>query len=474
MPWYDANFAYKKALVIPRANVSGGSDLLDFPLLVSITSNDLKLIGNNGLLLSSSGYDILFTDGKETRELPFEVESYDGTNGILLCWVRVPVVSASADTVIYLYFGNPTITSYQAQASNVWESHYHGVWHLGNGTTLSLSDSTSNGNTGTNKNGSTAVTGEINGGVSFDGSTQYLDMHDPANGSLDFGTGDFTLEAWFYEPTLPSAIDAIINKGADGIGAGYGLQISASNQIQAAIQGASGTDQKVTGPTISAATWYHVVASFPRNDQAYLYLNGALVASAAYASGNTSSVSSTSLCNIGRKTNGTAHYGGSIDEVRVSASARSAGWVATEYLNQSSPSTFLIVGQTIPKSGTLPVPLLLKSGVTTFQTSADFLNIGSLGAKFTFSITQLGSTETFTFAVLGKDVTSGQYKTIASFAGIGLGSTVLTLSPFLPPSSTVANVALPRVFQVQVTPSTSDSASYTVGMSLLAGSQKGV
>jgi methylaspartate ammonia-lyase len=36
--------------------------------------------------------------------------------------------------------------------------------------------------------------------------------------------------------------------------------------------------------------------------------------------------------------------GGTLDEVRVSSTARSAGWIATEYNNQSSPSTFYTVG----------------------------------------------------------------------------------------------------------------------------------
>jgi hypothetical protein len=33
-----------------------------------------------------------------------------------------------------------------------------------------------------------------------------------------------------------------------------------------------------------------------------------------------------------------------LDEVRISSVARSAGWIATEYANQHSPSTFYSVG----------------------------------------------------------------------------------------------------------------------------------
>jgi MSHA biogenesis protein MshQ len=33
-----------------------------------------------------------------------------------------------------------------------------------------------------------------------------------------------------------------------------------------------------------------------------------------------------------------------VDEVRISSTARSAGWIATEYSNQNAPSTFLAIG----------------------------------------------------------------------------------------------------------------------------------
>jgi hypothetical protein len=38
------------------------------------------------------------------------------------------------------------------------------------------------------------------------------------------------------------------------------------------------------------------------------------------------------------------YFTGSIDEVRVSSIARSAAWIAAEYSNQNSPSTFYTVG----------------------------------------------------------------------------------------------------------------------------------
>jgi len=44
-----------------------------------------------------------------------------------------------------MYYGNTSAAS-QQNATSTWDSNYQGVWHLGNGTTLSAADSTGNNN----------------------------------------------------------------------------------------------------------------------------------------------------------------------------------------------------------------------------------------------------------------------------------------------------------------------------------------
>jgi YD repeat-containing protein len=53
------------------------------------------------------------------------------------------------------------------------------------------------------------------------------------------------------------------------------------------------------------------------------------------------------------------YYGGLLDEVRVSASARSSDWILTEYRSQGSPATFLSVGaqQTSGGGGTVSITI---------------------------------------------------------------------------------------------------------------------
>jgi hypothetical protein len=72
--------------------VDGGTDLIDFPLLVSIDLDE-----NN--VENVSGYDIIFTDINNAA-LDFEIESYTDADGKYLAWVRIPNLLANADTDI--------------------------------------------------------------------------------------------------------------------------------------------------------------------------------------------------------------------------------------------------------------------------------------------------------------------------------------------------------------------------------------
>src|SRR5213076_2975691 len=70
-----------------------------------------------------------------------------------------------------------------------------------------------------------------------------------------------------------------------------------------------------------------------------LYVNGTLAAGPtayAYSLGST-------YARIGSD-NATDWFNGTIDEARLSNASRSADWIATEYNNQNSPSTFYNVG----------------------------------------------------------------------------------------------------------------------------------
>ncbi len=62
-------------------------------------------------------------------------------------------------------YGNTSVTTYQGgSVGAAYPSPYKGVWHMSDGTTLSLLDSTANGNNGTGSS-VTAQAGMLDGGI---------------------------------------------------------------------------------------------------------------------------------------------------------------------------------------------------------------------------------------------------------------------------------------------------------------------
>ncbi len=143
--WYNTSWTNRKAITIHHSQVSGTSSLVNFPVLVSVTDANLATVANGGNVGKPDGSDILFTASDGATELAYEMESYNGSTGQVIAWVNVPALSPAADTVLYVYYGNPAAAN-QQNAAGVWNSNYEGVWHLPNGSVLSGNDSTANGN----------------------------------------------------------------------------------------------------------------------------------------------------------------------------------------------------------------------------------------------------------------------------------------------------------------------------------------
>lgn len=322
--WYDSPWTYRKPLVIDHNKVSGSSALTNFPVLVSITDNDLKFTGSGGRVASSTGADILFTASDGLTKLDHEIEYYSSTTGQLIAWVRIPSLSPTADTNLYMYFGN-TAAADQQNVTGTWNANYKGVWHLKDGTTLATTDSTGAYN-GTNV-GATPVAGKIDGAASF--------SIDQITTSYNIALGDFTACVWF-NPTADSAFQRIVDKNyATGfwIGQGGGTAYWGAGVRQSG-------DPYGTYVTLNPYNSWHMLCVERSGSTATVTADGSNTASANVGS----TEMSTGDMYIGSSNGSGNYFAGSIDEVRISNIARGADWIKTEYNNQYSPSTFIGVG----------------------------------------------------------------------------------------------------------------------------------
>ncbi|MCR4327789.1 MAG: LamG domain-containing protein [Nanoarchaeota archaeon] len=174
---------------------------------------------------------------------------------------------------------------------------------------------------------------KVGGCYSFDGTGDYLKVNDPASGSLDFGTGNFSVSGWFYLNSLPNDWKGIAVKGASG-SPGYSISISSGNSFSADVMGSSGTNQHVNcaNSAVLADQWYHGVAVFDRNDKIYVYLNGDEKCNAVYDLGNDNSVSNSIDLYLGSYSDGSQwFFNGSIDEIQIYNRALSPEQVSAIY-----------------------------------------------------------------------------------------------------------------------------------------------
>jgi hypothetical protein len=107
-------YSYQRAIVINHALVAN-TDQTNFPVLISGTFPDLATVANGGNVQNSRGYDIVFTsDAAGQNVLPFEQETYSASTGTINYWVQIPTVSHTADTIIYMFYGNASVTTDQS------------------------------------------------------------------------------------------------------------------------------------------------------------------------------------------------------------------------------------------------------------------------------------------------------------------------------------------------------------------------
>lgn len=319
---FPVGWTYHKAITVSHEHIA--SDLTDFPLLVKITAD-----ADLGARATSSGADIRFATATGML-LFYEREEYHVSNGSGsgVFWVKVPRLSSTHDTTLYLYYGKSDATDGQT-ATAVWDSNFKGVWHLTNAT-----DSTIYANNGTTRTGTAPLPeGQVAGAYEFPGYPHAL----ISTAYVPTGT-THTMSTWVRFDDLSTWHALMGSHDA----ANHRLFID-QNTSTGVSMGFGNAYQTFEVDDLHTAEWYFLSAS-GNGSLATLYINGMSVGSMAYSqTGN-----NTNIFLMGARTyNGSwmGHLNGSLDEVRLSNIARSADWIAFEYSNMSSAETTLSIGE---------------------------------------------------------------------------------------------------------------------------------
>jgi biopolymer transport protein ExbB len=422
-----AGYGFGKQILIQSSQVSGLLDLLNFPMLVSFTDPDLRTTVNGGNVENASGFDIIFTEGDCSTLLNHQIEKYDPVTGEYIAWVRIPVLLATSDKGIHMYYGNSAIAA-DPSSTATWDANYIGVWHMSedpSGGAPQITDWTAGTSNGTSNGGMTGadlVTAKIGDGIDFDGSNDYIGVGDV----LIDGLTQITVEAWIRPTVLPvkaspsghnSNEGAIIHKnGASDDNLGITVATGGT-----AFYIDDGSNNTPVAPAVVVDAWTFVVGTW-NNATMTIYQDGTSAATLGGVNGTfVNNNNELRFGGVHGTAGGNPHeFTGIIDEIKISNIARSADWVATEFNNQNSPSTFYNVSVELTAAvlcATLPIELLdfsaeltsIKSVQLNWQTASETDN-----DYFTVERSKNGTDWTSSIKVdgAGSSTTKLYYKTV--------------------------------------------------------------
>ena len=327
-----------------------------------------------------------------------------------------------------------------AEISDLYTNALVGWWKMDEGSGTTTADSSGNGNTGTLTNSPTWTTsGEINDALSFNGTTQLVNVPDVASLQIP---GSWTVATWvnLNSPRATSR-DTMIVKSTTSMYANYNLFLdngSVTAGLGWAIAYTSGCGVTMTKLTTTPSTgvWYHVAGVYNSVAQTLtLYVNGSNVASNSVTGCLPSQTGPGNTLTLGIEysTAATA-LNGILDDSRVYNRALSAAEVSALYSGSANGATGGVCGVTGGGNG--PTTGLVGwwklddgSSGTTPTTAADSSGTGNAG-------TLTNSPTWTTSGVISNALTFGtnMYVNIPDAASLDLAAS-WTVSAWVNPSS---------------------------------------
>ena len=386
--WYNDSWEFRKNITLSLNTATGvDSDLTDFPVLISFT--DTELIQTK----ESLGRDFVFTQSDGTTVLSHEIEKFDSTTGELIAWVKIPTMSASSTTDIYIYYKGDTIGF---NSADVWNDDYVLVWHLNQtstGTAGEFRDATSNGNDGRGGGGTKVgyaagriphdTEGQIGDGQQLkgptttnfqvEGSGDLIWTHDKIEGMPE---RDVTIELWVGDVVngpdnannykyndLVAFCTTHNSSGADKWS--NHLNLMRAGNVKMKVHNAFYVSTTDPGHPVdddnpaSFTNWNHIVAVYNTRDadgtsgKSQLYINGELVKDQNRSGGLNHPIKTSDLrmalgADLDHSGSNSCAYAnnelkGKVDELRISSGLRTASYAAASYFNQGDPDTYTTV-----------------------------------------------------------------------------------------------------------------------------------
>jgi len=334
---------YGRVMSLTLDNTGQTEDLVDFPLLVTLTPERFQYAA-----AAPGGSDLRFVSADGNTTLPHEIEQWN-EGGTSLTWVSVPLIPGGATLKIELLYDGPEGGVPEAPAE-LWKD-YELVYHLDDSPVV---DSTGNNPTVIPVGSPDHVAGRI--GLAFplsDWPPQYIDTGYQPPLSL---TQSWTVEAWIYPSAPPTDSAAGATgpvMGGDTFNISWDSDLVNPSRVGAvyATDASAGTvSVRLSGSWPPTPQWYYVVGVY---DGSAFELRG----HRGYDIDTIEALGPVDVLNPPLAQSGTNTYIGTadstlvmdgiVDEVRISAKVRSADWIRAQYLSMTD--AFITYGPTLTR-----------------------------------------------------------------------------------------------------------------------------
>ena len=312
-------------------------NLTDFPVLIHLSSSSGRNNDNLSFVFDEIQSDsdrkkIAVTTSDGLTQCYTEVEKWNAVSEEAWLWVRVPSISASSDTELYLYYdadqsdntayvGDPN----SAPAETVWGNDFRLVTHMRDDPDTShVRDSTEYDNDGTKTApGEPVVTtsGNVSDAQDFDGSDDYVGHGSDV--SLDLRSSNFTIEAWIYPTTQTVRWPTFYVVGVWELSFGIG-QDSNTDKLEVWVDD---NDVYASDDDVTYNEWNYVVLSWNGSHYSF-YIDGITSGS---RSGSSYPDTGTTYVGGTPPFEREGCFNGTIDEVRTSNTSRTNSWIKASY-----------------------------------------------------------------------------------------------------------------------------------------------
>ena len=313
----------------------GGENTPNFAFMLSGVFSYFKSIVNGGKMADALARDIEFcSDVSGAVQYKYERVIHNLVTGEIQYFIKLPLLSFSADTVFFVRFGDPAKNIDLSDPVNVWDANFYAVYHCDDITPgVSINDSKGNANMA-GQAGLASVQGVLGKAINYPSAKK----SETVPGNIPLNTLPYTFECWFRRTAVTGGAPTF--EPFFGIGQNFGSWLSIGfNQATGRLYWLGGV-RGIKAPFVMDGNWHSIFGTVKANRlNPRLWVDNQEIGLGVGENDGFMDIWDTWRVFVGAPA-GWNDFIGDRDEIRISTIERGTGYRIASYNNQFAPSSF--------------------------------------------------------------------------------------------------------------------------------------